>query len=282
MQRLAKTDIKFLHGVGPKRAEMLAKQLDIHSYYDLLYYFPYRYVDKSKIHHIRDIEGDMPYIQLKGRFLTFTVNGEGVRKRLNALFSDGTGTIEVVWFNRVKQIQESYHTGVDYVIFGKPTEFNRHFSISHPEVEQYRPDAPQQGFKGIYTIPETLRNRSFTSRNLQQMVTTLIAGLGRIDETLPAHIIDRMKLMPIREALINIHIPESVEKLQKAQFRLKFEELFYLQLNILKFARNRSMSLAGFRFTRVGECFNRFYNEVLPFPLTGAQKRVIKEIRADM
>ena len=282
MQRLAKTDIKFLHGVGPKRAEMLAKQLDIHSYYDLLYYFPYRYVDKSKIHRIRDIEGDMPYIQLKGRFLTFTVNGEGVRKRLNALFSDGTGTIEVVWFNRVKQIQESYHTGVDYVIFGKPTEFNRHFSISHPEVEQYRPDAPQQGFKGIYTIPETLRNRSFTSRNLQQMVTTLIAGLGRIDETLPAHIIDRLKLMPIREALINIHIPESVEKLQKAQFRLKFEELFYLQLNILKFARNRSMSLAGFRFTRVGECFNRFYNEVLPFPLTGAQKRVIKEIRADM
>ena len=282
MQRLAKTDIKFLHGVGPKRAEMLAKQLDIHSYYDLLYYFPYRYVDKSKIHHIRDIEGDMPYIQLKGRFLTFTVNGEGVRKRLNALFSDGTGTIEVVWFNRVKQIQESYHTGVDYVIFGKPTEFNRHFSISHPEVEQYRPDAPQQGFKGIYTIPETLRNRSFTSRNLQQMVTTLIAGLGRIEETLPAHIIDRMKLMPIREALINIHIPESVEKLQKAQFRLKFEELFYLQLNILKFARKRSMSLAGFRFTRVGECFNRFYNEVLPFPLTGAQKRVIKEIRADM
>ena len=136
MQRLAKTDIKFLHGVGPKRAEMLAKQLDIHSYYDLLYYFPYRYVDKSKIHQIRDIEGDMPYIQLKGRFLTFTVNGEGVRKRLNALFSDGTGTIEVVWFNRVKQIQESYHTGVDYVIFGKPTEFNRHFSISHPEVEE--------------------------------------------------------------------------------------------------------------------------------------------------
>ena len=282
MQRLAKTDIKFLHGVGPKRAEMLAKQLDIHSYYDLLYYFPYRYVDKSKIHHIRDIEGDMPYIQLKGRFLTFTLNGEGVRKRLNALFSDGTGTIEVVWFNRVKQIQESYHTGVDYVIFGKPTEFNRHFSISHPEVEQYRADAPMQGFKGIYTIPEALRNRSFTSRNLQQMVTTLIAGLGRIEETLPEHIIDRLKLMPIREALINIHLPESVEKLQKAQFRLKFEELFYLQLNILKFARNRSMSLAGFRFTRVGECFNRFYNEVLPFPLTGAQKRVIKEIRADM
>ena len=261
---------------------MLAKQLDIHSYYDLLYYFPYRYVDKSKIHRIRDIEGDMPYIQLKGRFLTFTVNGEGVRKRLNALFSDGTGTIEVVWFNRVKQIQESYHTGVDYVIFGKPTEFNRHFSISHPEVEQYRADAPMQGFKGIYTIPEALRNRSFTSRNLQQMVTTLIAGLGRIEETLPDHIIDRLKLMPIREALINIHLPESVEKLQKAQFRLKFEELFYLQLNILKFARNRSMSLAGFRFTRVGECFNRFYNEVLPFPLTGAQKRVIKEIRADM
>ena len=282
MLRLAKTDIKFLHGVGPKRAEMLAKQLDIRSYYDLLYYFPFRYVDKSKIHRICDIEGEMPYIQLKGRFLSFTVNGEGARRRLNALFSDGTGTIEVVWFNRVKQIQESYHTGVEYVIFGKPTEFNRHYSISHPEVEPYRPDTPQQGFRGVYTIPETLRNRSFTSRSLQQLVSTLISGLGRIEETLPVYLIERMKLMPIREALVNIHIPETVEKLQRAQFRLKFEELFYLQLNILKFARNRSMSIAGFRFSRVGESFNRFYREVLPFPLTGAQMRVIKEIRADM
>lgn len=282
MQRLAKTDIKYLHGVGPKRAELLSKQLGIRSYYDLLYYFPYRYVDKSKIHHIRDIEGDMPYIQLKGRFISFTVNGEGARKRLNALFTDGTGTIEVVWFNRVKQIQESYHTGTDYVIFGKPTEFNRRYSISHPEVDVFRPDAPQQGFRGIYTIPEALRNRSFTSRNLQQMVATLIAGLGGVEETLPQYVTGRMNLMPIRDALVNIHIPESVEKLQQAQFRLKFEELFYLQLNILKYARNRSMSIAGFRFTRVGECFNRFYNEVLPFPLTGAQKRVIREIRADM
>lgn len=268
--------------MGPKRAEMLAKQLDIRSYYDLLYYFPFRYVDKSKIHRICDIEGEMPYIQLKGRFLSFTANGEGARRRLNALFADGTGTIEVVWFNRVKQIQESYHTGVEYVIFGKPTEFNRHYSISHPEVEPYRPDAPQQGFRGVYTIPETLRNRSFTSRSLQQLVSTLIAGLGRIEETLPVYLIERMRLMPIREALVNIHIPETVEKLQRAQFRLKFEELFYLQLNILKFARNRSMSIAGFRFSRVGESFNRFYREVLPFPLTGAQMRVIKEIRADM
>lgn len=282
MQRLAKTDIKYLHGVGPKRAELLSKQLGIRSYYDLLYYFPYRYVDKSKIHHIRDIEGDMPYIQLKGRFISFTVNGEGARKRLNALFTDGTGTIEVVWFNRVKQIQESYHTGTDYVIFGKPTEFNRRYSISHPEVDVFRPDAPQQGFRGIYTIPEALRNRSFTSRNLQQMVATLIAGLGGVEETLPQYVTGRMNLMPIRDALVNIHIPESVDRLQQAQFRLKFEELFYLQLNILKYARNRSMSIAGFRFTRVGECFNRFYNEVLPFPLTGAQKRVIREIRADM
>ncbi len=282
MLRLAKTDIKFLHGVGPKRAEMLAKQLDIRSYYDLLYYFPFRYVDKSKIHRICDIEGEMPYIQLKGRFLSFTVNGEGARRRLNALFSDGTGTIEVVWFNRVKQIQESYHTGVEYVIFGKPTEFNRHYSISHPEVEPYRPDTPQQGFRGVYTIPEPRRNRSFTSRILQQLVSTLISGLGRIEETLPVYLIERMKLMPIREALVNIHIPETVEKLQRAQFRLKFEELFYLQLNILKFARNRSMSIAGFRFSRVGESFNRFYREVLPFPLTGAQMREIKEIRADM
>ena len=282
MERLAKTDIKYLHGVGPKRAELLAKQLDIHSYYDLLYYFPFRYVDKSKIHKISEISGDMPYIQLRGRFVSFAVNGEGARRRLNALFSDGSGFIDVVWFNRVRQIQETYHTGVDYVIFGKPTLFNGRYSISHPEVEAYKPDSVAQGFSGVYNITETLRNRSFTSRTIRQLVMNLISTLGRVDETLPAYVVDRMGLMPIRDALVNIHIPESVEKLQQAQYRLKFEELFYLQLNILKYTRQRNMSIAGFRFTKVGDCFNRFYHEVLPFPLTGAQKRVIKEIRADM
>lgn len=282
MERLAKTDIKYLHGVGPKRAELLAKQLDIHSYYDLLYYFPFRYVDKSKIHKISEITGDMPYIQLKGRFVSFTVNGEGARRRLNALFSDGTGLIDVVWFNRVKQIQETYTTGTEYVIFGKPTLFNNRYSISHPEVDVYKPESVVQGFRGVYNITETLRNRSFSSRTIQQLEMNLIGALGRVEETLPQYIVERQQLMPVRDALVNVHIPDSVEKLQRAQYRLKFEELFYLQLNILKYTKQRSMSIAGFRFTKVGECFNRFYREVLPFPLTEAQKRVIREIRADM
>lgn len=282
MEKLAKLDIKYLHGVGPKRADLLASQLDIHSYYDLLYYFPFRYVDKSKIHKINEISGDMPYIQLKGRFVNFTVNGEGARRRLNALFSDGTGVIDVVWFNRVKQIQESYHTGVEYVIFGKPSQFNNRYSISHPEVDVYKPGTMAEGFMGVYNITETLRNRSFTSRTIQQLELSLISTLRAVDETLPDYIIQNKRLMPIRDALVNVHLPGSVELLQRAQHRLKFEELFYLQLNILKYTKSRSLSIAGFRFSKVGKYFNDFYNHVLPFPLTGAQKRVIKEIRADM
>ena len=282
MEKLAKLDVKYLHGVGPKRAELLARQLDIHSYYDLLYYFPFRYIDKSKIHKISEISGEMPYIQLKGRFVSFSEHGEGARRRLNALFADGTGTIDVVWFNRVKQMQEMYHTGVEYVIFGKPVQFNYRYSISHPEIEAYKPGAMVQGFRGVYNITETLRNRSFTSRTIQQLELNLISSLRQVDETLPQYITQSMNLMPIRDALVNVHIPETVEKLQQAQYRLKFEELFYLQLNILKYTKTRNMNVAGFRFSRVGKCFNDFYNYVLPFPLTEAQKRVIKEIRADM
>ncbi len=282
MEELAKLDVKYLHGVGPKRAELLARQLDIHSYYDLLYYFPFRYIDKSKIHRIGEISGEMPYIQLKGRFVSFSEHGEGARRRLNALFSDGTGTIDVVWFNRVKQMREMYHTGVEYVIFGKPAQFNYRYSISHPEIEVYKPGAMLQGFRGVYNITETLRNRSFTSRTIQQLELNLISSLKQVAETLPQYITQSMNLMPIRDALENVHLPETVEKLQQAQYRLKFEELFYLQLNILKYTKTRNMNIAGFRFSHVGKYFNDFYNYVLPFPLTEAQKRVIKEIRTDM
>lgn len=282
MENLAKLDIKYLHGVGPKRAELLAKQLDIHSYYDLLYYFPFRYIDKSKIHKISEISGDMPYIQLKGHFVSFSAHGEGARRRLNALFADGSGTIDIVWFNRVKQLQELYNTDTEYIIFGKPTQFNSRYSISHPEVEVYKPGSMVQGFRGVYNITETLRNRSFSSRTIQQLEMNLIASLKQVDETLPQYITQGMQLMPIRDALVNVHIPESVEELQKAQYRLKFEELFYLQLNILKYTKTRNLNISGFRFSRVGKCFNDFYSNVLPFPLTDAQKRVIKEIYADM
>lgn len=282
MNDIIRLDIKYLKGVGPKRAELLAKELDIHSYYDLLYYFPFRYIDKTHIHKINEISGEMPSIQLKGRFITFAEQGEGARRRLHALFSDGTGNIEVVWFNSVKRMKESLQTGKEYIIFGKPTLFNNRYSISHPEIEESKPNTEPKGLRGIYTLTEKMRNRAISSKTIQQLEETLLSTITRIDETLPAHILERYKLMGLHEALINIHMPRSIHDLQRAQLRLKFDELFYLQLNILRFAKSRNSKILGFKFTKIGDYFNNFYNKALPFPLTGAQKRVIKEIRKDM
>ena len=289
MENLAKLDIKFLHGVGPKRAEILAQELGIRSYYDLLYYFPFRYIDRSKIHKINELRqlgenGEMPYLQLKGQFAAFAVNGEGVRRRLNALFYDGTGSIDVVWFNKVKIIQESLRTGTEYIIFGKPTIYNSRYSITHPEIDPYKPEMENQGLKGVYTITDKMRNRSFSTRTIQQLIQNLLNTLkgNRIDDPLPTDIIAKYHFLPLNEALTNIHTPASVQMLQRAQFRLKYDELFFLQLDLLRHSKFRSIKNGGHRFTRVGKYFNDFYNHVLPFPLTGAQKKVIKEIRADM
>lgn len=282
MNDIVRLDIKYLKGVGPKRAELLAKELGIHSYYDLLYYFPFRYIDKTQIHKISEISGEMPSIQLKGKFITFAQQGEGARKRLHALFGDGSGTIETVWFNSVKRIKDSLIIGKEYIIFGKPTLFNNRYSISHPEIEESKPNTEPKGLRGIYTLTETMRNRSISSRTIQQLEENLLSSIKKIDETLPKHILDRYKLMGLHEALINIHMPHSIHDLQRAQLRLKFEELFFLQLNILRFAKSRNSKIIGFNFTKIGDYFNNFYNNVLPFPLTNAQKRVIKEIRKDM
>ena len=284
MNDLQKLDIKYLHGVGPKRAELLAKQLDIRSYYDLLYYFPFRYIDRSTIHRICDLDGELPYIQLRGRFVVFTLQGQGAKRRINALFSDGTGTIECVWFNRVKQIQDAYHTGVEYVIFGKPTLYKGVYSIAHPEVDVYNPQKMTAGLRGMYNLTETLRNRAFSQRTMQQLVDNLLGAnvVQRLADPLPEKLMLRHRLMPLQEALLNIHQPASIDALQRAQFRLKYDELFMLQLNILRYASNRNAKLKGFVFGTVGYYFNHFYSECLPFALTGAQKRVIKEIRKDM
>ena len=284
MNNLAKLDIKYLRGVGPKRSELLAKELDIHTYYDLLYYFPFRYVDRSTIHRIADLEGDVPYVQLRGRFISFATQGEGARRRLNALFTDGTGTIEVVWFNRVKSIQESLHTGVEYVIFGKPQLFRNHYSIAHPEVDTYNPQAVPTGLQGVYNLTEKLRNRSFTSRAIAKLVASLLElpVVKRLPDTLPQWLLQKRRLMPLADALTNIHLPSDVRTLQQAQFRLKYEELFFLQLNILRYVKNRNAKLPGLIFKHVGDYFNGFYKNHMEFPLTGAQKRVIREIRQDL
>ncbi len=284
MADLTRTDIQYLHGVGPKRAELLARELNVRSFYDLLYYFPFRYIDRSTVHHISSLSGEMPYIQLRGRFTSFTPHGEGARRRLHALFSDGTGSIEVVWFNRVKYISGQYNTSTVYTLFGKPTLFNGHYSMTHPEIDVFTPESASHGLVGVYGVTDKLRNRSVTSRTLQQLVANLLKSeaVQDIKETLPASIRSKRRLMPLDKALRAIHVPADVTELQQAQRRLKYEELFFLQLNILKNIKGRSRQVPGLIFARVGEAFNRFYREVLPFPLTGAQKRVLREIRNDV
>ncbi len=284
MPDLRHTDIQYLHGVGPKRAELLRKELGVSTHYDLLYYFPYRYIDRSVMNHVNELNGDEAAVQLKGRFLTFNTVGEGRKRRLQALFTDGTGTIEVVWFNRVASIQKTYNTNTQYILFGKPSLFNNHLNIVHPEVDVVTTEHVAQGLTGVYSLTEVLRNRSFTSRAIHKLILTLLEtpAVQYISETLPPDLLHRFRLMPLAEALRNIHVPADQQSLQRAQLRLKFEELFFLELNILHYIKGSSLRLVGHVFGNVGAYFNGFYHNVLQFPLTGAQKRVIREMRRDM
>lgn len=282
MERLRNTDIKYLKGVGPKRAELLSKQLGIKSCADLLCHYPTHYVDRSKIYRIADFSGDMPSVQVRGRFVSFATQGEGAKTRLIGLFSDGSKAMEVVWFNRIKSIRDTYLTGTEYILFGKPSEFNGRWSMVHPEID--RADSPNisTGFRGVYPLTETLRNRGVTSRAIYNMVSGLLPRCSGIADPLPQEVRDRYRLIGLGDALRAVHSPASNDELQRARLRLKFEELFYLQLNILRYCRERSEAIPGFRFSHIGYYFNRFYNDCLPFELTGAQKRVIREIRQDV
>ena len=284
MTDLAKLDIKYLPGVGPKRAELLNKELEIFTYLDLLHYYPYKYIDRSKTYKISEIDGSMPYIQLRGRIVSYNTHGEGARRRLTALFSDGTGVIELVWFKGIRYITDRYKPGTEYTLFGRPTLFNGKFNIAHPELDPIDDHIDNTtGLQGYYTTTEKMKNAFLNSKALQKMVYTLLAGIqAPLPETLPAPVIAHMQLMGITDALRNIHFPVSVGHLRRAEMRLKFEELFYLQLHILRYTRLRNQKLGGFRFDHIGDYFNNFYHHILPFELTQAQKRVIKEIRADM
>lgn len=283
MERLRATDVKFVKGVGPKRADLLAKELDILTLYDLIYHFPDHYVDRSRFFAIREFSNSMTMVQVKGRFVNFSVQGEGAKMRLVGLFTDGTSTMEVVWFKRIKWMRENYHAGVDYVLFGKPAEFSGRWSMVHPEIDTPQQAHSTKGLRGIYPLTEKLRNRGITSRTLFNIIQPLLSSVcANISDPLPADIIRQYNLMPKAQALVAIHNPSDHDQLMQAQRRLKFEELFYLQLNILNYSRCRKLNMSGFRFTRVGNYFRNFYFDHLPFELTGAQKRVIKEIRADM
>lgn len=277
-------DIKYLQGVGPQRATMLNKELNIFSLRDLLYYFPYKYVDRSRLYYIHEIDGNMPYIQLKGQILSFETMGEGRQRRLVAHFSDGTGVIDLVWFQGIKYLMGKYKAHEEYIVFGKPTVFNGRINVAHPDIDPAKDlSLSGMGLQPYYNTTEKMKRSGLNSHAFGKLVANAFALLqGTMLETLSRKIMDDHHLVSLDEALRNIHFPQNPDKLRKAQYRLKFEELFYIQLNILRYAKDRQRKFRGLYFERVGEIFNTFYSQNLPFQLTGAQKRVIKEIRKDM
>lgn len=282
---LSTRDIKYLQGVGPARASVLNKELDIRSFKDLLYYFPYKYVDRSRLYYIHEIDGNMPYIQLKGKVLHFETVGEGRQRRLVGHFSDGTGVVDLVWFQGVKYITGRYKANEEYIVFGKPTVFNGRINIAHPDIDPAESlNLSLMGLQPYYNTTEKMKRSNLNSHALEKLMKNLFASLQSevFDETLSPRMIAEHHLMSLTDALYNIHFPRNPDLLRKAQYRLKFEELFYIQLNILRYTRERRNKFKGLVFGRVGEIFHTFYDRNLPFQLTGAQKRVIKEMRRDM
>jgi len=284
MSDLSHTDIQYLSGVGPQRADVLRKELNISSLGDLLYYFPYKHIDRSRLYYIHEIDGNMPYIQLRGKILSYETVGGGRKERTIAHFSDGTGIVDLVWFQYGKYIQKRYIIGREYIVFGKPTVFGGRVNIAHPDIDPAdNLDVSGMGLRPYYNTTERMKRMNLSSGGMENLVANLFTLLKEpIPETLPDYLVQEHHLMSLDEALHNMHFPANPEQLRKAEYRLKFEELFYIQLDILRYARMRQQKSRGLCFTVVGHLFNTFYNEKLPFPLTGAQKRVIKEMRADM
>lgn len=283
-RNFADTEIKFLKGVGEVRAKLFASELGVCTFRDLLDYFPFRYVDRSKFYHIRELQGDMPMLQIKGHFLNFSTEGEGKTKRYRGAFTDGSFMMDVVWFSGIKRISEMYRPMKEYVLFGKPTQYKGYWQMAHPEIDEYNPERPPAGFQGVYSLTEGTRKRGFGQRTIQTAVANLLSlpAFASMGETLPREVIERYKFPSLSEAYSELHRPTDPTKLQRARERMKFEELFYLELQILRYSKRRSYQLSGHVFGRIGEYFNRYYTECIPFELTGAQKRVLKEIRADM
>lgn len=280
---LSGLNIKFLSGVGEKKAAVLLEELEIQSYEDMLYYVPYKYIDRSKIYTIAELNGHLPYIQIKARIRDLKSAGEGKALRMTATAYDETGTLELVWFKGLKYLTNQIDPNKEYLIFGQPSEFNRKINIVHPEIDPFEKASPLLvGFQAVYPTSEKLKKAFLNSKAISKIQASIFKTIqGKISETLPAWFIQRHKLMFLHEALYNIHFPESPEMLRKAIFRLKFEELFYIQLNILKLKYKRKNYFKGHEFKTIGTYFNTFYSQYLPFELTNAQKRVIKEIRQD-
>ena len=279
-------DIMYLSGVGPKRKDILNQQINVKTWGDMLEYYPYKYVDRSKIYRINELTGDMPYVQIKGKILSFEEYAMGARKkRIVAHFSDGFGVADLVWFNGAKYVYQDYKVGEEYIVFGKPSLFKDRYQIAHPDIEKAaNVQLSEMGMQPYYITSEKMKNRGLTSRAMEKITKTLVTKIpqGAIAETLLPAQITRLHLLSREDALRRIHYPKSLDDVQRAQVRLKFEELFYVQLNILRYATENRKKYKGYIFSNVGEIFNSFYQNNLSFELTGAQKRVIHEIRDDM
>lgn len=277
-------DIKFLKGVGEVRAKGLDSEFGIRTFRDLAYTFPFRYVDRSRFYTISEFKGEMPEVQIRGRFIRLDIDGEGARQRLVGIVTDGSRMMEVVWFSKIKTLRNFYTPGKEYVIFGKPSEYRGAWSMIHPEITVYDETKPVTGFTGIYSLSDKARKKGYTAKSLSSLAKSLVEhpGYQSIEETLPPEVIEACHLTPLKEAIRQLHFPTSPDLLRKARERMKFEELFYLQLHILRYSRERGRRIAGNPFPRIGPRFNNFYERSLPFNLTEAQKRVLKEIREDM
>ncbi len=284
MSSILDQDIQFLPSVGTKTKEILSKELGIRSYGDLLEYYPYKYVDRSKIFHISELTSDMPFVQLKGKILSYEEVDIGKRnKMLVAHFSDGYGVVDLVWFRSAQYIIKNYKVGTEYIVFGKPSAYNGRFRFAHPDIDDAsKLQISEMGMQPFYGLTENMKKRGYTSRSIERITRSLVSILPPLPETLPDFIVNRLHLVSRDAALRMIHYPHSHQEMQKAQVRLKFEELFYVQLNILRYASDQRRKYRGYIFNRIGDIFNGFYTHHLPFELTGAQKRVMHEIRADM
>ena len=277
-------NIKYLPGVGEQRAALLGRELNIHSLYDLLYYFPYKYIDRSRVFKVSELGGNLQHVQLLGEIRSFEEMGEGASRRLVAHFTDGTAFVDLVWFRGIKFIKKRLDLNKQYVVFGKPNMFNGRVNIPHPDVDDASMlQLNKMGLQPYYNTTEKMKRSGLNSNAIAKLMQNLFALLEHeMEETLSPDIVQKHGLMSLDNALRIIHFPKNVKELQLAQYRLKFEELFYIQLNILHYTRDRQQRYAGHRFAKVGEMFNRFYSENLPFKLTGAQMRVVREIRRDV
>lgn len=277
-------DIQYLPGVGPNRKKILGEELGIHTYGDLINTYPYKYVDRSKVYTVHELTGDMPFVQIVGKILSFETFQMGPRKeRVVAHFSDGTGIMDLVWFQGGKYAKQTYQIGVDYIVFGKPTVFNNRINVTHPDID--RADSLElstMGMQPYYSTTEKMKKRGLNSRTLEKLIRSLLEKLPPLPETIPDFITGPRYLISRDEALRQIHYPKTAKEMERARLRLKFEELFYIQLNILRYASDQRRKYRGYIFSQVGEVFNTFFHHHLPFPLTEAQKRVIREIRKDM